>query len=86
MHGKQPAPDDVIIAPDAVSGRGFTLSIGPAGLSQLWYASYDEALKKALAWASSSGVVVWRVDGAARFIPVSLPETPEFSKGRRYAL
>ena len=70
MHGNQPSSGDVIIASDARNGHGFTLSIAPDGPSQLRYASYDEALNEALAWASSSGVSVWRMDGAAAFIPV----------------
>jgi len=70
MGGHQPASGDVIIAPDARNGHGFTLSIAPDGPSQLWYGSYDEALTKALAWASASGVSVWRMDGDAACIPV----------------
>ena len=74
MHGKEPAAGDVIIASHTRNGHGFTLSIAPDGPSQLWYASYDAALKKALAWASSSGVSVWRMDGAAAFIPLRSTE------------
>jgi hypothetical protein len=70
MDSRQPAPGDVIIAPNALSDRGFTLSIAPDGPSQLWYESYEEALRKAFAWASVSGVSVWRVNGAGTYLSV----------------
>jgi hypothetical protein len=70
MESRQPASGDVVIAPDPVSGRGFTLSIAPDGPSQLWYASYEEAFRKAVAWASASDVSVWRRDGPAKFVSV----------------
>ena len=67
MPEDQPSAGDVIIAPDSISGRGYTLSIGADGLSQLWYPSYDAAAKRALEWASASGAAVWRHEGRAGF-------------------
>jgi hypothetical protein len=67
MDSRQPAPGDVVNAPDLASGRGFTLSTEPDGPAQLWYASYEEALKRAFAWALAAGVSVWRADSAAKF-------------------
>jgi hypothetical protein len=70
MDGKQPARADVIIAPDRASSCGFTLSIAPDGPPQLWYASWEEAVSRAFAWASESGVAVWRADSGAKFVSV----------------
>ena len=66
MAGNQPAAGDIIIAPDTSSGRGFTLSVAPDGPCQLWYPSFEHAAEKAFLWASSTGVAVWRGDGASR--------------------
>ena len=70
MKGHQLAPGDVVVSHDTVTGRGYTLSVAPDRLSQLWYASYEQAVKAALAWAAASGVRVWRVNGASGFEPV----------------
>lgn len=67
MEGEKPAPGDILIAPDSTLGRGYTLSTAPEGLSQLWYPSYEQALRKALEWASASGVSAWRANGESRF-------------------
>jgi hypothetical protein len=67
MPHDQPTVGDVIIAPASITGRGYTLSIGPDGLSQLWYPSYDAAAKRALEWASASGAEVWCHEGRAGF-------------------
>lgn len=71
MQRQLPAVGDVLIAPDPTRGTGFTLSIAPDGAPQLWYASYQQALNKALVWAASSGVSVWRLDGDKQFVGVS---------------
>jgi hypothetical protein len=60
MESDSPASGDVLIVPDSATGRGYTLSTAPDGLSQLWYVSYEQAVRKALKWASASGVSVWR--------------------------
>ena len=67
---ENPTHGDVLLAPDSISGRGYTLSLAPDGPSQLWYASYEQALAVALHWASTSGVRVWRKNGSAGFDPV----------------
>ena len=67
MEGENPSPGDVLIVPASATGRGYTLSTAPAGPSQLWYPSYDEAVRKALEWATASGVSAWRTNGSAKF-------------------
>ena len=67
---ESPAAGDVLIISDQQPGGGYTLAIAPDGPSQLLYASYDDALKVALQWATTSGVAVWRANGDARFDPV----------------
>jgi hypothetical protein len=71
MQRQLPSVGDVLIAPDPTGRTGFTLSIAPDGAPQLWYASYQVALNKALAWAASTGVSVWRLDGDKKFVGVS---------------
>lgn len=66
MKRDRPTSGDVVIVPDSAPGRGYTLSTAPDGPSQLWYPSYEHALQKALAWASASGVSVWRVNAGAQ--------------------
>jgi len=50
MERDRPTSGDVLIVPDSATGRGYTLSTAPDGLSQLWYASYEQAVRKALEW------------------------------------
>lgn len=75
MEADRPASGDVLIVPDSVTGRGYTLSTAPDGPSQLWYASYEQAVQKALEWASASGVSVWRANGSAHFLRVRTRES-----------
>ena len=75
MKSNSPATGDVLVRPDLVTGRGFTLAVAPDGFSQLWYPSYELALQKALAWASASGVSVWRGTTTAQFERVSTQES-----------
>ena len=75
MEGDRPSTGDVLIVPDPVTGRGYTLSTAPAGPSQLWYASYELALRNALKWASASGVSVWVANGHTRFERVKTKES-----------
>lgn len=74
MHGDHLSPGDVLIVPDLGAGRGYTLSTAPGGPSQLWYASYEQALRKALEWTSASGVSVWRANGDTTFQRVPTKE------------
>ena len=67
MEGENPSPGDVLIVPDSRLGRGYTLATAPDGISQLWYPSYEQAVRKALEWASTSGVSAWRANGRSRF-------------------
>lgn len=75
MEGDRPSSGDLLIVPDSVTGRGYTLSTAPDGPSQLWYASYEQAARKALAWASASGVSVWRANGHTRLERVPTKES-----------
>ena len=75
MAGDRPSSGDVLIVPDPVTGRGYTLSTAPNGPSQLWYASYELAVRRALEWASASGVSVWRANGQTRFERVPTKES-----------
>ena len=74
MEPSAPSPADLIIAPDSISGRGYTLSVAPDGPSQLWYASYPEALKAAQRWSETTGVSVWRAKARHSFECVHVPE------------
>jgi hypothetical protein len=67
MDGENPSSGDVLIVPDPVLGRGYTLSTAPDGPSQLWYSSYEQARRTAIAWALNSGVSAWRANGGATF-------------------
>jgi hypothetical protein len=67
LESESPHPGDLLILPDQQIRGGYTLAVAPDGPSQLWYASYDEALKVALRWATSSGVSIWRAIGDSRF-------------------
>ena len=75
MQGDSPLPGDVLIIPDRVSGRGYTLSTAPEGPSQLWYPSYEQAMRTAMEWAAASGVGVWRANGHAQFERVRVQES-----------
>ena len=75
MEGDRPSRGDVLIVRDSSTGRGYTLSTAPDGPSQLWYASYELALRKALQWASTSGVSVWRANGHTRLERVPTKES-----------
>ena len=76
MEPERPVSGDVLIVPDsAITGRGYTLSTAPDGLPQLWYASYEQALRKAVEWASASGVSVWRGSAGAHFERVPTQES-----------
>ncbi|HKY19877.1 MAG TPA: hypothetical protein VJM31_01545 [Vicinamibacterales bacterium] len=75
MELDRPAAGDVLIVPDSAAGRGYTLSTAPDGLSQLWYASYEQAVRKAFEWASASGVSVWRGNTGAQFERVPKEES-----------
>lgn len=70
MEGESPSPGDVLIVPDSALGRGYTLCTAPDGPSQLWYRSYDEAVRKALEWAAASGVSAWQANGSTKFVRV----------------
>ena len=72
MEGENPSPGDVLIVPDSVIGRGYTLSTAPDGPSQLWYPSYGAAVRK---WAAASGVSAWRANGAVKFERVRARES-----------
>ena len=63
----RPAAGDLVIAPHSAAKRGYTLAVAPDGPSQLWYASYEQALKVAFDWSSASKVGVWRACGDAQF-------------------
>ena len=67
MEGENPSPGDVLIVPDSKRGHGYTLATAPDGLSQLWYPSYEQAVRKALEWAATSRVSAWRANGRSRF-------------------
>lgn len=75
MEADSPSPGDVLIIPDPVSGQGYTLSTAPAGPLQLWYPSYEHAMRAALEWATASGVSAWRANGRADFERVRVPES-----------
>ena len=67
MESENPSPGDVLIVPDSSLGRGYTLATAPDGVSQLWYPSYEQAVRKALEWATTSGVSAWRANGRSQF-------------------
>ena len=75
MERDRPASGDVLIVPDSAAGRGYTLSTAPDGLSQLWYALYEQAVRKALERASASGVSVWRGSTGTPFERVPTQES-----------
>jgi hypothetical protein len=75
MQGDSPSPGDVLIIPDPVSGVGYTLSTAPAGPSQLWYPSYEHAMRTAVEWAETSGISVWRANDGAEFERVRVQES-----------
>ena len=73
---ESPAAGDLLILSDQQPGGGYTLAVAPNGPSQLRYASYAEALKVAIRWASSSGVSIWRTSGNNWFDRI-FPASPD---------